>query len=108
MKVDDVARCARVSPSTVSRVLNNAASVRSATRARVVKAMEALRYGPNLHARSLATGKSRSIGIIVSNIENPFSWISTKRSNAEYTAPGMNSSWPAPMTVQRAWSATSA
>ena len=72
MNADDVARCARVSPSTVSRVLNNAASVRSATRARVVKAMEALRYGPNLHARSLATGKSRSIGIIVSNIENPF------------------------------------
>jgi len=40
--------------------------------ARVMKAVEELKYHPNLHARSLAGGKSRSIGVIVSNIENPF------------------------------------
>jgi len=38
----------------------------------VVKAIEELKYHPNLHARSLAGGKSRTIGVIVSNMENPF------------------------------------
>jgi len=40
--------------------------------ARVVKAIEELKYHPNLHARNLAGGKSRTIGMIVSNMENPF------------------------------------
>jgi DNA-binding LacI/PurR family transcriptional regulator len=72
MKLEQVARRARVSTATVSRVLNNTGLVRNTTRARVLKAIEELRYSPNLHARSLAGGKSKSIGVIVSNIENPF------------------------------------
>ena len=72
MNLDEVARRAKVSTATVSRVLNNTAAVKSTTRARVMKAVEELKYSPNLHARSLAGGKSRSIGVIVSNIENPF------------------------------------
>ncbi len=72
MKLVQVARRARVSTATVSRVLNNTGLVKGTTRARVLKAIEELRYSPNLHARSLAGGKSRSIGVIVSNIENPF------------------------------------
>jgi LacI family transcriptional regulator len=72
MKLDHVARRARVSTATVSRVLNNTGPVKSTTRTRVLKAIEELRYSPNLHARSLAGGKSRTIGVIVSNIENPF------------------------------------
>jgi LacI family transcriptional regulator len=72
MKLDQVARRARVSTATVSRVLNNTGLVKSTTRARVLKAIEDLKYSPNLHARSLAGGKNRSIGVIVSNIENPF------------------------------------
>jgi LacI family transcriptional regulator len=72
MKLDHVARRARVSTATVSRVLNNTGLVKATTRARVLKAIEELRYSPNLHARSLAGGKSHSIGVIVSNIENPF------------------------------------
>lgn len=72
MKLDQVARRARVSTATVSRVLNNTGLVKNTTRARVLKAIEELKYSPNLHARSLAGGKSRSIGVIVSNIENPF------------------------------------
>jgi LacI family transcriptional regulator len=72
MNLEQVARRAGVSTATVSRVLNNAASVKSTTRARVMKTIEELKYSPNLHARSLAGGKSRSIGVIVSNIENPF------------------------------------
>src|ERR1035441_7965572 len=63
---------AKVSTATVSRVLNNASVVKGTTRTRVMRAVEELKYHPNLHARSLAGGKSRSIGVIVSNIENPF------------------------------------
>ncbi len=72
MNLDHVARRARVSTATVSRVLNNTGTVKATTRARVLKAIDELRYSPNLHARSLAGGKSHSIGVIVSNIENPF------------------------------------
>ncbi len=72
MSLERVARRARVSTATVSRVLNNTGPVKSATRARVLKAIEAFKYSPNLHARSLAGGQSRSIGVIVSNIDNPF------------------------------------
>jgi LacI family transcriptional regulator len=72
MKLEQVARRAKVSTATVSRVLNNASLVKSSTRARVMKAIEELKYHPNLHARSLAGGKSKTIGVLVSNLENPF------------------------------------
>ena len=72
MTLQEVARRARVSTATVSRVLNNGASVKSSTRARVLKVIQELKYSPNVHAQSLAGGRSRSIGVIVSNIENPF------------------------------------
>ena len=72
MNLEQVARRAKVSTATVSRVLNNASVVKSSTRARVLKAIEELKYHPNLHARNLAGGKSRTFGMIVSNMENPF------------------------------------
>ena len=72
MSLAEVAKRAKVSTATVSRVLNNASVVKSSTRARVVKAIEELKYYPNLHARSLAGGKSRTVGVIASNMENPF------------------------------------
>jgi LacI family transcriptional regulator len=72
MNLKEVAQRAKVSTATVSRVLNGARLVKNSTRARVMKAVEEMKYHPNLHARSLAGGKNRSIGVIVSNIENPF------------------------------------
>jgi LacI family transcriptional regulator len=72
MNLEEVARRAKVSTATVSRVVNNAGVVRSSTRARVMKVIADLNYHPNLHARSLAAGKSRTLGIVVSNMENPF------------------------------------
>jgi LacI family transcriptional regulator len=72
MTLREVARRARVSTATVSRVLNDTAGVKSSTRSRVLKAIKDLKYSPNLHARVLAGARSRSIGVIVSNIENPF------------------------------------
>lgn len=72
MSLEDVARRARVSTATVSRVLNNVAGVKASTRSRVLKAIEELKYYPNAHARALAGGESRALGLIVSNLENPF------------------------------------
>jgi LacI family transcriptional regulator len=72
MNLEEVAKRAKVSTATVSRVLNQVGQVKGTTRTRVMKAVEELKYRPNLHARNLAGGKSRSIGLIVSNIENPF------------------------------------
>lgn len=72
MTLEQVAKRARVSTATVSRVLNNLEVVKDSTRRRVLQAVEELKYHPNLHARSLAGGKSSTIGMIVSNVANPF------------------------------------
>ena len=72
MTLEEVARRARVSTATVSRVLNDTGPVKPATRARVLKVIQEVNYSPYLHAQSLAGGRSRSVGVIVSNIENPF------------------------------------
>jgi DNA-binding LacI/PurR family transcriptional regulator len=72
VSLEDVARKAKVSTATVSRVLNDVGLVKAATRARVLKAAKELNYHPNLHARTLAGGKNRTLGMVVSNIENPF------------------------------------
>jgi DNA-binding LacI/PurR family transcriptional regulator len=72
MSLEEVAKRSGVSTATVSRVLNGVDVVKSTTRARVMKAITELKYHPNLHARSLAGGRSRTIGVIVSNLDNPF------------------------------------
>ena len=72
MTLEDVAKRASVSTATVSRVLNGARGVSPTTRARVMRAVEALNYTPDLNARSLAGGQPRLLGMVVSNIANPF------------------------------------
>lgn len=62
--IDDVARAAGVARVTVSRVLNNEANVRPATRERVQRAVEALGYSVNQQARALASGSSTQIMLI--------------------------------------------
>lgn len=62
--IDDVARRAGVSPKTVSRVINGEANVREPTRDAVRRAIAELGYQPNLAARSLASARSRLIGLI--------------------------------------------
>jgi DNA-binding LacI/PurR family transcriptional regulator len=52
--------------------MNTPALVKEATRQRVLAAAKELNYRPNRYAQSLAGGRSRTIGVIVSNIENPF------------------------------------
>lgn len=53
-------------------MLNDASNVAEATRRRVLRAVTELKYHPNVHARTLARGRSRTMGMIVSNLENPF------------------------------------
>lgn len=70
--IGDVARRARVSRATVSRVLNQYPHVRAAVRAAVQRAIQTLRYRPDHAARSLAGRQTQVLGLIVSDITNPF------------------------------------
>jgi len=72
----DVAKAAGVSTATVSAVLNGTATripVSEASRKKVKEAIHKLNYEVNEHARSLRTGKSFTIGVVVSDITQPFS-----------------------------------
>ncbi|KIT14645.1 LacI family DNA-binding transcriptional regulator [Jannaschia aquimarina] len=68
----DVAREAGVSQSAVSRVFTEGASVSGRMDARVREAAERLGYRPNVLARSLITGRTRIIGLVVAYLDNPF------------------------------------
>lgn len=68
----DIAARAGVSQATVSRVINNKPNVREETRQRVLKVIEELGYYPNAEARSLVTKRNSKIGLVVSDILNPF------------------------------------
>jgi LacI family transcriptional regulator len=70
--IKDVAREAGVSTATVSHVINKTRFVSEEMRARVLDAVERCAYYPNAHARSLASGRSQTLGLVVSDISNPF------------------------------------
>jgi LacI family transcriptional regulator len=72
MDISTVARRAGVSPATVSRVLNGTRRVKEPIAARVRAAVEELNYIPNNHARSLRSGRSNLLGILISDVRNPF------------------------------------
>ena len=64
----DVAGAAKVSLATVSRVMNNPEKVNKETRDKVLRVIKELGYKPNAIARGLASRKSTTVGIIVSDI----------------------------------------
>lgn len=70
--IKDVARAAKVSIATVSRILNGKDTVSPPLVERVMAAVEELQYHPNAMARALKVNESRSIGLIIPDIENPF------------------------------------
>jgi LacI family transcriptional regulator len=70
--IKEVAKRARVSVGTVSNVIGGVVSVRPKLRDRVVKAMEELDYHPDHNARSLKTGQTQMLGMVISDITNPF------------------------------------
>ncbi|NIE82236.1 LacI family DNA-binding transcriptional regulator, partial [Burkholderia sp. Tr-860] len=72
LRIKDVAEAAGVSVTTVSRVLSNNGPVRDSVRRRVLEVIERLDYRPNAAARRLRSGDTATIGLIVSDVRNPF------------------------------------
>jgi DNA-binding LacI/PurR family transcriptional regulator len=70
--IHGVASHARVSIATVSRVINGVTTVDPVLARRVWKAVDELNYLPNTQARALVSGRSKLLGLIVSDITNPF------------------------------------
>src|ERR1700674_1926051 len=70
--IKDVARESGVNISTVSRALNNGYGVNDQTREHVIAVAAKLKYRPNRIARGLVTGRSHSLGLLISDIRNPF------------------------------------
>ncbi|MFF2011248.1 LacI family DNA-binding transcriptional regulator [Streptomyces sp. NPDC058195] len=84
----DVAARARVSPATVSRVLNGNYPVATATRERVLRAVDELDYVLNGPASSLAAATSDLVGILVNDIADPFFGIMAGAAQTEIGGPG--------------------
>ncbi len=72
ISIRDVAQRAGVSIATVSRAVNHIPTVNAELARRVWKAIEEIGYLPNTQARALVSGRSRMLGLIVSEITNPF------------------------------------
>jgi LacI family transcriptional regulator len=70
--IEDVAQAAGVSTATVSYVINDSRRVSEALRARVLQAMEETNYRPNIVARSLRLGQTKTIGLIIPDSSNAF------------------------------------
>ncbi len=76
--VADVAKAAQVSKAQAARALGNYGAVSDDVRERVLAAAEQLNYRPNELARSMNTGKSNTIGVVVGDIENPHFGLATR------------------------------
>jgi len=72
MSIQQVAKKAGVSTATVSRIINGSSPVSEKMAERVWRAIRELKYYPNTYARTLASGRSRLLGLIISDISNPF------------------------------------
>src|SRR6516225_3733605 len=72
MDIREIAKRARVSTATVSRVVNHVPTVNPQMAKRVWNVVEELGYYPNTQARALVSGRSRIFGLIISDITNPF------------------------------------
>src|SRR5512147_1071302 len=72
MDIREIAKRAKVSTATVSRTINRLPSVDPQLAKRVWKVIEEVGYYPNTQARALVSGRSRTFGLVVSEITNPF------------------------------------
>jgi len=70
--LQDVADTVGLSVNTISRALNDMPGVNATTRARIKAEAERIGYVPNAHARSLVLGSRKTIGVIVTDLANPF------------------------------------
>lgn len=67
-----LAKICGVSQGTVDRALNNRPGIKPETKARILAAAKSYGYRPNIHARSMAGGKSMLIGVVVFDLNNPY------------------------------------
>ena len=72
--IKDIARAAGVSHPTVSRALNNHPAISESTRERIIELAQQMGYVPNAAARGLKTNRTRALGVILRQIDDPF-WI---------------------------------
>ena len=72
VSIKDVAEAAGVSYSTVSRALSDSPLVKAETKARVQRLAQEMGYSPDAIARSLVTQKTRTVGVVVTTITDPF------------------------------------
>ena len=70
--IKDIARIANVSPTAVSMALNNRPRVGEKVRKRILSIAKKLNYQPNFVARSLVSKRTHTLGVIITNIMNPF------------------------------------
>jgi DNA-binding LacI/PurR family transcriptional regulator len=88
--IKDIAKLAGVSVATASLALNNKAGVNERTREKVLDAVKRFNYTPNQYARSLITQKSGTIGLVVTDITNPFFGMLVDEINNAVLAAGYN------------------
>ncbi len=72
VRLKDLAQDLGLSTVTISKVLRNAPDIGANTRSRVLKRMKELNYQPNLAARSLITGRTCTVGLVVPDLLHPF------------------------------------
>jgi len=70
--ITEIAKIAGVSKTTVSRVLSGGSNVSKKTKDKVLKVIEQNNYKPSIIAQSLRTNKTKTIGLVIADIENPF------------------------------------
>ncbi len=70
--IKDIARMANVSHTTVSRALNNKSRIRNETKNKVLLIARELNYRPNFIARSLVMKRTKTLGLVITTIANPF------------------------------------
>jgi len=100
VKLDQVARAAGVSPSTVSRILNGTAIVSELKRKAVDDAIAQLGYVPNPVARGLAGGRTWSVGVVTQAIDSPFYGVALRGIEDELDPAGY-----VPLIVSGHWNA---
>jgi LacI family transcriptional regulator len=70
--IKDIARVANVSHTTVARALNNKSRIRKETKERILSIARGLNYQPNFIARSLVMKRTKTLGLVITTIVNPF------------------------------------
>ena len=70
--IKDIARKANVSHTTVSRALNNKSRIKSETKEKILSIAKELNYRPDFIARSLVMRRTKTLGLVITTIANPF------------------------------------